>query len=82
MMQKLRFIVLLLILIPGASQAQEIIQGRYCYTYGEDESREAAGELTRTLAIHNAIRSYPKFAETLSGVAIVSSAIIKLVKLS
>ncbi len=42
-------------------QAEDIIQGNYCYTYGDKESLLEAKQLTRTLAIRNAIESYRIF---------------------
>lgn len=38
--------------------ADEIIKGHYCYTYGDNESLIKARELTKALAIRNAIESY------------------------
>lgn len=48
--------------------ADEIIKGSYCYTYGDNESLREARELTRTLAIRNAIESYRVFIESTSKV--------------
>jgi len=45
---------------------QEKIQGRYCYHYGDNETLLEARELTRTLAIRNAIESYRVFVEAAS----------------
>jgi hypothetical protein len=42
-------------------QAEEIIYGEYCYTYGDRESFIEAKQLTRTLAIRNAIESYRSY---------------------
>jgi len=48
--------------------ADEIIKGNYCYTYGDNESLIEAKELTRTLAIRNAIESYRLFVESTTNV--------------
>ncbi len=45
----------------SAVQAEEIIYGEYCYTYGDRESFIEAKQLTRTLAIRNAIESYRSY---------------------
>ena len=36
----------------------ETIKGHYCYTYGDNETLIEAKELTKSLAIRNAIESY------------------------
>ncbi len=59
--------IFLLLIIPGAF-ADEIIKGHYCYTYGDNESLKEARELTRTLAIRDAIESYRVFLESTSTV--------------
>ena len=46
--------------------AQETIQGRYCYHYGDNETLLEAREITRTLAIRNAVESYRVFVEAAS----------------
>lgn len=46
--------------------AEEVIEGRYCYHYGDNETLLEARELTRTLAIRNAIESYRVFVEAAS----------------
>ena len=48
--------------------ADEIIKGHYCYTHGDNESLREARELTKTLAIRNAIESYRVFIESTSKV--------------
>lgn len=46
------------LLFPSICLSDEVILGKYCYTYGDKESLQEARELTRTLAIRNAIESY------------------------
>lgn len=48
--------------------ADDVIQGHYCYTYGDRESLQEARELTRSLAIRNAIESYRAFITSTSTV--------------
>jgi len=62
------FILLLGIIFPSFSFADDIIEGHYCYTYGDSESLKEARELTRTLAIRNAIESYRVFITSTSNV--------------
>jgi len=50
-----------LIFSPLSVYADDLIQGHYCYTYGDRESLQEARELTRSLAIRNAIESYRTF---------------------
>lgn len=65
----LRSVILVLILfLPYISLADETIKGHYCYTYGDNESLKEARELTRTLAIRDAIESYRVFLESTSNV--------------
>jgi hypothetical protein len=54
-------LVFFILLIPVLLFADETIRGHYCYTYGDSESLKEARELTRTLAIRNAIESYSVF---------------------
>ncbi len=56
--------LLILICKPITLFADEIITGHYCYTYGDNESLVEAREITRTLAIRNAIESYQLFIES------------------
>lgn len=65
MSNKCRILAICLIIIFSSlsvntipASAEEIIQGEYCYTYGDKESLMEAKQLTRTLAIRNAIESY------------------------
>lgn len=44
--------------------AEETITGRYCYTHGDGETLQEAREITRTLAVRNAIESYRVFVES------------------
>lgn len=53
-----------IILLPVLSFADETINGHYCYTYGDSESLKEAREVTKTLAIRNAIESYRIFVES------------------
>ena len=61
-------ILLLIIFAVSNSYADEIIKGHYCYTYGDNESLKGAKEITRTLAIRNAIESYRVFITSASTV--------------
>jgi hypothetical protein len=56
------------LLLSPFSIADEIIKGHYCYTYGDNESLREAKDLTRTLAIRNAIESYRTFVKSTSNV--------------
>ena len=56
----------LFLLLPHQIVAVELIQGRYCYNYGDNETLLEAREMTRTLAIRNAIESYRVFVEAAS----------------
>ncbi|MCK4727302.1 MAG: hypothetical protein KAT27_00115 [Desulfobacterales bacterium] len=67
-MKKTILLTTLLLLLPSISVADEIIKGRYCYTYGDNESLKEARELTRTLAVRDAIESYRVFIESTSTV--------------
>jgi hypothetical protein len=65
----LRFGILFLIIFTVSNcYADEIIKGHYCYTYGDNESLKEAKEITRTLAIRNAIESYRVFITSASTV--------------
>ena len=46
--------------------ASDIIQGKYCYTYGDSETLKEARELARKLAIRNAIESYRIYVASIS----------------
>lgn len=61
-------IVLAFLLTSSLCFADDVIQGRYCYTYGDSESLKEARALTRTLAIRNAIESYGTFISSTSNV--------------
>lgn len=54
-------IVLLFAFTAMTAFADDIIQGKYCYTYGDSESLKEAREITQQLAIRNAIESYRTF---------------------
>lgn len=57
-----------MVLLSGYGLAEELIKGRYCYTYGDSESLREAKALTRTLAIRDAIESYRVFVESVGTV--------------
>lgn len=66
-MVKLKLIICLVLLKISNTfmlHADEIITGHYCYNYGDNESLVEAREITRTLAIRNAIESYQLFIES------------------
>ncbi len=48
--------------------ADDTITGHYCYTYGDNESLKEAREITRALAVRNAIESYRAFITSASTV--------------
>ncbi len=52
---------MIIVLLPAISFSRELIKGHYCYTFGEGENLEEARELTRTLAIRNAIETCTGF---------------------
>jgi len=59
-------LIMVIVLLPWTSFSQELIKGHYCYTCGEGESLEEARELTRTLAIRNAIETCTGFENALN----------------
>ena len=58
-----------LLLFPALGFADEVIKGHYCYTYGDNESLREARDITRSLAVRNAIESF--------GVYVVSTMTVK-----
>jgi hypothetical protein len=68
MWRKVSLIVVSTILWAGAALSDEVIKGRYCYTYGDSESLREAKALTRTLALRDAIESYRVFVESVGTV--------------
>ena len=48
--------------------ADEVTKGHYCYTYGDNESLKEAREITRKLAMRDAIESYRAFVKSTSTV--------------
>jgi hypothetical protein len=62
-------LALWLVLLPAHGLADETIEGHYCYTYGDNESLREARDITRTLAVRNAIESF--------GVYVVSTMTVK-----
>jgi len=64
--RSLKVFLCVLLFSPMWLVAEEIIQGRYCYNFGDNETLLEAREMTRTLAIRNAIESYRVFVEAAS----------------
>ena len=56
--------VIIILFMVHPVNADETIKGHYCYTYGDKESLKEAKDLTRTLAIRNAIESYRVYIES------------------
>jgi hypothetical protein len=54
----------LLILFPALSWGADKVQGNACYSYGDNESLVQAEQMTKTLAIRNAIESYSIFIQS------------------
>lgn len=73
--------MIILFFIVSPVNADEIIRGHYCYTYGDKESLKEARDLTRTLAIRNAIESYRVYIESTTTVTnlSLSSNIIQII---
>jgi hypothetical protein len=65
---RILFLVVLLFALSGNGFADDIIHGHYCYTYGDRESLQEAREITRALAIRNAIESYRLFISSTSNI--------------
>lgn len=61
-------IVLAFLFTPSLCFADDVIQGHYCYTYGDRESLQEARELTRSLTLRNAIESYGVFITSTSNI--------------
>jgi hypothetical protein len=57
-------IFLFLILFPLLVWSADKIQGSACYTYGDNESLIQAEQMTKTLAIRNAIEAYSIFIKS------------------
>lgn len=53
-----------LILFANSAWCADKITGNACYTYGDNESLVQAEQMTKTLAIRNAIESYSTFIES------------------
>jgi hypothetical protein len=51
------YLLLFLVFLPSIASGDEFVKGSYCYTYGDKESLKEAREITRTLAIREAIES-------------------------
>jgi hypothetical protein len=87
---KILVFLLTMILFATVAISEDIINGHYCYTYGDKESLTEARQLTRTLAIRNAVESYKAFVDSttivtdsaLTGdiIQVLSSGYIKRVK--
>ncbi len=55
---------IIIILFANAAWCADKISGSACYTYGDNESLVQAEQMTKTLAIRNAIESYSTFIES------------------
>ncbi|MBU0767549.1 MAG: hypothetical protein ABIJ25_05520 [Pseudomonadota bacterium] len=55
---------IIIILFANAALCADKISGSACYTYGDNESLVQAEQMTKTLAIRNAIESYSTFIES------------------
>jgi hypothetical protein len=53
-----------IILFANAAWGADKISGNACYTYGDNESLVQAEQMTKTLAIRNAVESYSLFVES------------------
>lgn len=58
------FQIWIIILFANAAWCADKISGSACYTYGDNESLVQAEQMTKTLAIRNAIESYSTFIES------------------
>lgn len=61
---KILSFLLAIILFATDAISEDTINGHYCYTYGDKESLTEARQLTRTLAIRNAVESYKAFVDS------------------
>ncbi len=61
-------VCIIIILFTNAAWCADKISGSACYTYGDNESLVQAEQMTKTLAIRNAIESYSIFIESTSTV--------------
>jgi len=59
---------IIIIFFTNAAWCADKISGSACYTYGDNESLVQAEQMTKTLAIRNAIESYSTFLESTSTV--------------
>ena len=59
---------IIIIFFTNAAWCADKISGSACYTYGDNESLVQAEQMTKTLAIRNAIESYSIFIESTSTV--------------
>ena len=55
---------IIIILFANVALGADKISGNACYTYGDNESLVQAEQMTKTLAIRNAIESYSTFIES------------------
>jgi hypothetical protein len=55
---------IIIILFANAAWCADKISGSACYTYGDNESLVQAEQMTKTLALRNAIESYSTFIES------------------
>jgi hypothetical protein len=56
--------VIFILCLPSIIWGADKIQGSACYSYGDNESLVQAEQMTKTLAIRNAIESYSTFIES------------------
>ena len=64
MIKRFLLFQIIIILFTNAAWCADRISGSACYTYGDNESLVQAEQITKTLAIRNAIESYSTFIES------------------
>jgi hypothetical protein len=64
-MRRLLFLIFLVVLLPPDGFCGETVRGHYCYTCREGQDILEAGDLTRTLAVRNAVESWKGFSDAL-----------------
>ncbi|HSR12528.1 MAG TPA: hypothetical protein VLS90_13895, partial [Thermodesulfobacteriota bacterium] len=57
---------ILLLGFPGRAHADNVIRGKACYIYGDNESLKAAREMTRSMALRDALESAGVFLSSRS----------------
>lgn len=65
-MKKMIILAIFSLFFSSPSYAGEIIKGHYCYTCGDNESLKEGREITKTLAIRDAVESHKAFIESTS----------------